>query len=45
MKTKNKTCEVAILFNAIPHQLSDLIFICIEKIVNQDNLESKLITI
>ena len=44
MKTKKKTCEVAIHFNAIPHQISDFQFICIEKIVDQNNLESKLIT-
>ena len=44
MKTNKKTCEVAIHFNAIQHQLSDFKFICIEKIVNQENIENKLIT-
>ena len=44
MKTKKKTCEVAIHFNAIPHKKSDFQFICIEIIVDQNNLESKLIT-
>ena len=44
MKTKKKTCEVAIHFNAIPRQISDFQFMCTEKIVDQNNLESKLIT-
>ena len=43
MKTKKKTCEAAIHFNAIPHQMFDFQFICIEKIVDQNNLESSLI--
>ena len=44
MKTKKKTCEVAIHFNATPHHLCDFQFICIEKINNENNLERKLIT-
>ena len=44
LKTKKKTCEVAIHLNAIPHQYFDFQFICIEKIIDQNNLESKLIT-
>lgn len=44
MKTNKKTCEVAIHFNSTPHTLSDFQFICIEKILQQTDIESKLIT-
>ena len=43
-KTKKKACEVVIHFNAIPHQISNFQLICIEKVVDENNLESKLIT-
>ena len=44
MKTNKKTCEVAAHFNSTPHALFDFQFICIEKISQQANTESRLIT-
>ena len=43
MLTKKKTCEVAIHFNEISHQLSDFSFICLESIHNTENTDQILL--
>ena len=48
MITKKKTCEVAVHFNKIPHDLSDFSFQCIDQVQatvnNSCNIEKLLIT-
>ena len=43
MLTNKKTCEVAIHFNASPHNLSDFSFICIESIISLENIDRILL--
>ena len=35
MLTKKTTCELAVHFNRVEHQMSDFEFIVIEKVVNE----------
>ena len=48
MVTNKKTCEVAVHFNKTPHDLSDFLFQCIDKVQstvnNSCDIEKLLIT-
>ena len=43
MLNNRRTCEVAIHFNETEHTISDFKFICIEKLIDVDNVEAKLL--
>ena len=46
MLTNKTTCELAVHFNRVEHQMSDFEFIVIEKIVNEceDHIDRRLLT-
>ena len=46
MLTDKTTCELAVHFNRVEHQMSDFEFIVIEKVVNEseDHIDRRLLT-
>ena len=46
MLTNKTTCELAVHFNRVEHQMSDFEFIVIEKVVNEseDHIDRRLLT-